>query len=115
MVMLVSSLLGGRRRHWASAAALIVRTMGPATAAPVVSETPPGWPGTTTATATLGLLAGAKAIIQSVVDAPLLVCAVPVLAATSSEAGKIPAAVPYCATFVMSASTAEAVAGEVAW
>ena len=64
--------------------------MGPETSAPVAL---PGWFGTTTAMATLGLLAGAKAISQSLVNGALgrrAVWAVPVLAATSQLAGKTP-------------------------
>src|SRR6202034_3193791 len=75
-----------------SAASSMAFMIGPATSAPV-SEV--GWRGTSTATATLGSLAGANPIIQSLVlFAPLPVWAVPVFTATSSERGKTPAAVP---------------------
>ncbi len=87
--------------------------MGPATLAPVSST---GWCGMATAIATVGLVAGAKAIIQSVVsELPWPVCAVPVLAATSSEGGNpSPAAVPNLTTSVMSVVNALAVACEAA-
>src|SRR5665213_4637763 len=71
----------------ASASPRMVFIGGPAYSAPVLVGT---WFGTTTATATLGSLAGAKAIIQSFVSgwpkAPT-VSAVPVLAATFHDDG----------------------------
>src|SRR5664280_1372477 len=70
----------------------------------------PGWLGTTTATATLGSLAGAKAIIQSLVSVALgPVSAVPVLAATFQLAGNTPFAVPDVTTACMREVTAAAV------
>src|SRR5664280_3666934 len=76
----------------------------------------PGWLGTTTATATLGSLAGAKAIIQSLVSVALgPVSAVPVLAATFQMAGNpTPAAVPRVTTACIRVVTAAAVSGLVA-
>ena len=73
--------------------------MGPATVAPKFAL---AWNGITTATATVGFDAGAKAIIQSsVFCCALPVWAVPVLAPTSRFDGKTPAAVPYLATLTM--------------
>ena len=88
---------------------------GPEIAAPVELGT---WFGTDTATATLGSLAGAKAIIQSLVsgwpNAPD-VSAVPVLAATSPRGGKHAlVAVPLVTTACISEVTAAAVSGLVA-
>ena len=91
----------------------MVFTMGPATSAPVSST---GWLGMATAMATVGLLAGARAIIQSVVRVlPTPTWAVPVLAATSHEGGN-PSwdAVPNLTTLTMRARSAAAVAGELA-
>src|ERR1035441_5441595 len=98
------------RRHGVSASASprMVFIGGPETSAPVSL---PGWLGTTTATATLGLLAGAKAIIQSLVNVAFgPVSAVPVLAATFQRAGNpTPAAVPRVTTACIRGVTAAAV------
>src|ERR1035437_4786903 len=91
----------------------MVNIGGPETVAPVSL---PGWLGTTTATATVGSLAGAKAIIQSLVsDAFGPVSAVPVLAATFQLDGKPTCvAVPLVTTACMRVVTAAAVEGVVA-
>ena len=81
---------------------------GPDTSAPVLL---PGWFGTTTATATFGLLAGAKAIIQSLVSVALgPVSAVPVLAATFHCAGN-PTPVAVAVPNQASSATGAEVAG----
>ena len=97
----------------ASASPKIVFIGGPDTWAPVSF---PGWFGTTTATATFGLLAGANAIIQSLVFVALgPVSAVPVLAATFQLAGKpTGVAVPLVTTACIRDVTNEAVPGVVA-
>src|ERR1035437_1787888 len=91
----------------------MVNIGGPVTVAPVSLT---GWLGTTTATATVGSLAGAKAIIQSLVsDAFGPVSAVPVFAATFQLAGKPTMwAVPLVTTACMRVVTAAAVEGVVA-
>ena len=71
---------------WASAAAIIAFTIGPAMDAPDADR---AWYGTATAIATTGSLAGARPIIQSVVFVlPGPAWAVPVFTAISSVFGK---------------------------
>ena len=97
----------GRRRGWSSSAGPRSRRRWRCA----------GWFGTATATATFGSLAGAKAIIQSLVRvASGPVSAVPVLAATSHDAGNptLRRSVPLVTTACISEVTAAAVSGLVA-
>ena len=74
-----ATLQGWLTEPWGTAASRTARMIGPATPAP--SELM-FWSGTTTATATWGLLAGAKPIIQSSFSPRVApVWAVPVLTA----------------------------------
>src|ERR1700689_3023167 len=90
--------VAGRPACNAKAPSMTHFTIGPAISAPVTLKP---WNGTLTATATVGSVAGANAIIQSSVSFVRLLptWAVPVLAATSS-AGRNPtsAGVPYFTT-----------------
>ena len=118
MVVVVAGALGevvGCLACSARVASIIALTIGPAILAPVNVV---ACSGTTTAIATVGLLAGANPIIQSTVFwAAFPTWAVPVFTATSSWGGKpTPAAVPpgVVTTPCMSFFTDWADAGELA-
>src|SRR5437879_11986126 len=88
--------------------------MAPASWVRVGSGPGPFWAGTTTATATLGLSAGAKPMSQLLLPDPVLVWAVPVLAATCTFGRATAVAVPPLTTPTMSSRTLPAVLCDVA-
>src|SRR5205807_4968924 len=98
----------------ANAACIIVLKMGPAIWAPVVSDPSPLWAGTTTATATFGLSAGAKPMSQLLLPEPVLVWAVPVLAATWTLGRATEVAAPPLTPPTSRSRTGPAVACDVA-